>query len=497
MEMTVLKRKMFWGSVTGLLRVGLAIPIYMILTPFVLKTLGLELFGIWSLNTIIISFLNLTDFGFKTSLVYFVAKENRNPIEINKQFNAVFWIILATTILAFMMTSVLSTTIVRDILLIPEKFHHEAIFVLTVTMGGFGIRFLAAPYQSVIEGHQEIYYSQLVSLAWLLFYSIGTILALLIRPDIYALGWVMFASNLIVFAGFYFYVRRHFPFIKVSLGEIKKERICTNLKYGAGIQIATLMIVLREPIYKVLIARAYGLSSVAVFEIVYKLCTQLISVVASPLLGVMSSTAMLSEREHDLEKILKPFFGYALSILVPAALFFESFSQEFIEWWLGSNVLNAGGMLSMTFIAFAIYYISETLYKAIQGSGMSSYSGAIQVANIFLNIGVFLLLSSKPPWSVPISILVGFFVFSLSNFLIFKWRFKEITLIRSEQLIWVVIPAFFYILIQFVIIKNLWPFFFSAYLIFHLFCVRNAGIFDWFGIAKEFFLLKVRQRVPN
>ncbi|MBI3802943.1 MAG: oligosaccharide flippase family protein [Nitrospirae bacterium] len=497
MELTVLKRKLAWGSAAGLFRVGLAIPIYILLTPFILKKLGPELFGVWSLNTIIISFLNLTDFGFKNSLVYYVAKEHEKPAEINKHFNAVFWTYFVITLLAFTTVLILRTVIVRDLLRIPEHFHDEAVFVLLMTMGSFGVRFLAAPYQAVIEGHQEIYYSHLISLLWLLVYSIGSVLALLLSPDVYALGAVILAANVVVYIGFYGYVRRRYPFIKVSLKQIEREKLKSILKYGVGIQIATLVIALREPMYKILIARSYGLANVATFEIVYKLCTQLISVVVSPLLGVSATSAMLSDRKQDLEKVLRPFFGYALSILIPSALFFESFSRELINLWLGSNLLNAAEMLSIIFVAFAVYYVTETLYKAIEGSGLSSYSGAIQITTVIVHIGVFALLASYPFWSVPISILIGFLVFSLSNFFVFRWRFRDITLIRPTQILWVLIPGCLYILFQVIATKETWPFIFSAYLIAHLFCVRNAKIFDWIGMIKQFFSLKMRQRVPS
>jgi O-antigen/teichoic acid export membrane protein len=495
MDLKVLKRKIALGSMAGLFKVGLAIPIYILLTPFVFKTLGPELFGVWSLNTIIVGFLNLSDFGFKNSLVYFVAKENERPVEINRHFNAVFWTYLVIAILAFMIILGLSKTIVSDLLRIPTKFHHETVFVLLMTMGGFGIRFLAAPYQAVIEGHQDIFYSHLVSLVWLLFYSIGSILALLTIPNIYALVTVVFIANLIVFIGFYTYVRKRFPFISVSLKQVERENLGRIMKYGIGIQIATLVIALREPMYKVLITRTYGLAEVATFEIVYKLCTQLMSVVISPLLGVSASSAMLSGREYDLEGVLKPFFGYALSILIPAVLFFESFSEGLMGLWLGPGVSGAAKMLPMIFMAFSIYYITETLYKAIEGSGWSSYSGAIQIATLVMHFGVFVLLSSNAFGSVPVSILAGFLMFSLGNIFVFRWRFKNICLIRPNQLLWVLIPACSYIFFQMLFTENAWPFLFSAYVIMHLVCVRSAGILDWIGITKGFFSLVMGQRV--
>ena len=75
----------------GLIRVALAIPVYLLLTPAVLHALGPEQFGIWAFSTLIISLMNVTDFGLKDSLVYHVAKHSEQPEEARRCFSVTLW----------------------------------------------------------------------------------------------------------------------------------------------------------------------------------------------------------------------------------------------------------------------------------------------------------------------------------------------------------------------------------------------------------------------
>src|SRR4030095_7547521 len=102
----------------------------------------------------------------------------------------------------------------------PPGYRTEASFVLVITAIGFGTRLLALPFQSVIEANQEHYYSQLVSLMWLIIYAIGTALALVVRPDVYALGVVTLFSNLAVLVLFVLRQRGSFPFLRIDFRKI-------------------------------------------------------------------------------------------------------------------------------------------------------------------------------------------------------------------------------------------------------------------------------------
>ena len=100
MDLSQVKRNVAKGAVAAGTRVILAIPLYLILTPYVLNKLGTEVFGLWSFNTIIISFITLTNFGFKNSLVHHAAKEYEDEDKVNTYFNITFILFFLLVVVA-------------------------------------------------------------------------------------------------------------------------------------------------------------------------------------------------------------------------------------------------------------------------------------------------------------------------------------------------------------------------------------------------------------
>lgn len=486
MELNKLKHAIAKGSLVGVARVGLAIPLYLALTPFVLHALGAAQFGLWAFGTLVVSVMTLTDFGFKNALVYYVARDLNDRERINRYFNVAMATFAALTVAILCLTYVLGPIIVSNLLGVEAALQDEARFVLWVTAFSFGLRFVAVPYQAVIEGHQLHAASQAVLLMWLILNFVGTLLALNIQPDIYALGIVSVLCNLAVFAAFRIYAARRFSFLRIGVKYLTWQQVKEMMAFGGGIHAATLLIAAREPVLKVMIARTYDLASVATFEIVYRLCTQLVSFVATPLLGTFSAAALLSrDRVDELGELLRPMLGFCLATFVPAVLFFASFSEPLMTLWLGPDYPQVGAMLPASFTAFAIYYTTEVMYKAIEGSGWSGYSALVQSATLALSVGTFYLFIDDAGRAVPMALLGGFVFFSAANLWVFRVRFPALRLCTMAQLAWLLIPAAAYLLAQRWFAQIDAPVLFISYAALHVWCVRRARLFDVVGAAKR------------
>ncbi len=486
MNLLDLKRRFAAGSLTGLARVALAIPLYFILTPYVLHALGTERFGLWAFGTLVISVMTLTDFGFKNALVYYVARNLEDTARINRYFNVAFLLFVAMTMLVFAIAYAAGPLIVRELLNVKIELRDEAAFVLWVTALGFGLRFVALPFQAVVEAHQRHAVSQAILLLWLVVNFVGTLIALNIRPDIYALGAISILSNLVVLAAFITYTKIQFRFLGVDPRRVSASEAKDMVIYGGGIHAATLLIASREPVLKVLIARTQDLAGVATFEIVFRLCTQLVSFVATPLLGTFSAAALLArDRTDELGHVLRPMLGFCLATFVPAILFFASFSESLVSLWLGPDFPQVSAMLPGAFTAFSVYYTTEVLYKSIEGSGWSVYSALVQSIVLSLMVGTFLAWDGPAGAAVPAALLSGFVFFSLSNVAVFRVRFPTLRLVTSAQLGWLLAPACAYLLVLRWLPPAVLPVAFFVYSILHIVCVRRANLFDVFNVARR------------
>ena len=484
MDRAVLKNKLLKGSLAGVIRMTLAIPLYLVLTPYALSRLGSAMFGIWSFSTIMISLINLTDFGFKNSLVRFVAMNLDRKEDIHKYFNAAFWMYFVLSIVSILLTWFFSEVIVTQILRVPLKYSNEAAFVIMVSTVSFALRFLATPFQSIVEGFQDHFYSQSVSLVWLIVNSAGSMIALAVKPDIYTLGMVSIVSNVIVVMLFVDRVRRRYSVGWPCLRSTNMDAVGSLFRFGVGVQIATIVICLREPLYKVLITRTGDLDTLASFDVAYRLCTQLVSLVVSPLLGTFAVSALLCNRREELEKILKVVLGFTIAVFIPSVLFWGSFSPGLIAFWLGHRADETAFQVFLIFASFAVYYATEPLYKTIEGSGASNNSALAQVFSISISFVSYLILAPQGSIAISLSLFVGFSAFSLWNYVVFRRRFKGMVLVRPSQLLILLCPALGYSMIGFMIPADWLPVLFCIFVVVHVMTSSKSKVFDFIGMAS-------------
>lgn len=494
MNVQQIKNNIFKSSVIGIARVIIAIPLYLILTPFVLNRLGVEDFAIWSFSTIIISLISLGDFGFKNSLIYHIAQNINSKSKQNIYFNnaLVIFIVIATSIIIF--TILFSPYFSSHILEVPAERVDKAIFVLTIIAVSFSFRLVATPYQAIIEAHQKIYYSHYVMIAWLVSNFIFTIIALSISSSIYYLAIASLLPNIIVFLMYYFKARNDYDHIFLNITLISKSHIVEMLKYGSGIHIATIAIAAREPILKILIARNTDLIAVTIFELSYRLSTQAISIVKTPLLSVFSASAVLTKNKDDLNKIVSPFCNYNIAFLVPSAVFFFAFSSELINLWLGIGHEKTAEILPLMFLSLSIYYLTEPLYKTIEASGKSSYSAILQSITIITCVFLYKTLSEYEHYSSAYVLLITFSLFSLINIISFKVFFHEISTFKYLKSIFLFALGFIYVTYlptENIPLKLLT---FLIYLIMHFYLCKLFGLFDIIYIFRkiQYFLINNR-----
>lgn len=485
MDTIALKSKMIRGSRLGLVRVSLAIPLYLVLTPLALNKLGTSLFAIWSFQTMVMALFTFSNLGFTNSLVYHVAQRLEEHQEVNRYFNVVFFAFLVLGSVLAISIFAGSGTFTTRVLSVPADMHDAAVFVLNVTALCLWLRFVAAPYQALLEAHQEHGFVQAVALGWLLLYFLGSIAALLLWPGVYSLGAVMLLAQLLNLIAFYWRVRVQAPFIRIHPREISRGYVRNMLRYGVGVQGASLAIALREPLLKILVARYFDLAAVAAFEIVYRMCTQLISFVVTPLLGVFSASALLASQPQELQKILRPCLGYTVALLFPMTVFMLSMGGELAHLWLGEKAGEVVELLPLAFAAFALYYVTEILYQAIEASGWSYYSAAMQIASLAVATVSFFIFDDQSLTAILAALWCGFALFSISNLLVFRQRFRGLRLIGWLPPLTALILAGIYLALD-AALTGAWRIIgYPVYLALHLWIMQRFGLFNVISLARR------------
>ena len=71
---TQLNKNLFSGSVVHALNLLIALVSF----PIFIKFLGIELFGVWTLLAVIISFAQVGDFGISKAIIFYSSEEKKN-----------------------------------------------------------------------------------------------------------------------------------------------------------------------------------------------------------------------------------------------------------------------------------------------------------------------------------------------------------------------------------------------------------------------------------
>lgn len=414
------------ATLIGYIRTFSAIPIYFLLTPFVLKTLGNNYYGLWSLNAVILTCYALGDFGFQTSLVHFTAKNLDDKTKLATLFNTIFVSFFILAFSSFFLISIFKGFLINSILRISPEYFQEAQFVITSSAAMLFIRFLSSPYEAIIQGNQRVSFTQLGSFCWLLFNSVGTYVGLKIYPSIYSLGIVNILSSLMLFVFYYAESTKTYSYTKLDLKLINMHTIREVLPYSMWIQVTSILISLREPLIKTIISRRFGLESLAAFEIAYRLTVQGMSIITVPLLTTLTVTSLLHDKPEILMRYVQKYMLSVSIALIFPCLFLWYFSDVFIEFWLGSQYSAVSILLPWLFLAYSISYLTEPLFKTVQGLGRPKSSACAEIAFVMM---LLLSLNIFPQalgiLNFPYSLAMASIVFSIMNVINFKLALRQ------------------------------------------------------------------------
>ncbi len=420
MDLRRLREIVFKSSGIGFVRVAAASLVYIALTPFVIERIGKDLYGLWSISGIISGALLLSDFGFQQSLTHFTAKHLGDDRMLRSLFNATFWCLMVTGVTCLAAVLALKDLLV-EVLGIPPQYRVEASFVITSTAIGFSLRLISSPYQALIEGNQRVDYIQKTFLCWLIFNACATLIGLSIHPSIYSLGIVSILGNLLILVMFYCDVRRRYAYARLHPKLFSPSTLKTIFPYSAWIQLTAVLILLREPLLKALVTRRYGVDDLASFEIAYRLTTQCMSFVVTPILTALPVSSLLHNSPGDLHQIVKIYLKGVLLFLSAPAVLIYAFSGVAIQFWLGDGFEDAALLLPWIFSAHAVYYFAEPLYKCLQGTGRAGVGALIQAMFLALLVGMLLWMDiSQDIRDITYALLASAILFNAGSILFYR-----------------------------------------------------------------------------
>ena len=373
-----MSNKIIRNSFAGLLRVFVTIPALFFITPFTINKIGLDLYGLWSFGAVILSYASISDMGFGVALIKYIAEYNieNNLIAINKIINTT----LATFVSSGFIVCILVRILINPLIIlfnVPEELYYDARITLLGFSFIFFLNLLFGTFLSILDGLQKMVITNIVKTLSFLIQSI--LLVIFLNLGFGLIGMLISSITATSITGFlsFFLTKRYLPSLKINTKFISKDVFKETFKFGAQIQVSSLLSLGFDPFVRILISNLTSLSFVSVYDIAYKISSQIRSlalVITNPL---MPASSEIAGKSNDLSKV-KDLHIRAIKLFMMWGIYFYIFAivifPHFVPLWLGNNYSNVVKTFQIINIGWLSSVLVTPAYVLFRGCGQPKYT---------------------------------------------------------------------------------------------------------------------------
>lgn len=339
--------------VSSVLQVLLVGVVYLFLYKFLLKSLGVEQLGVWSIILATTSIANLANFGITSGLVKFIADYNARgqqgniPKLIFTSFVSIVVFFAFIIFIIFIFSRLLLSYI------IDAKHLAIAIEILPYSLLCLFINSIGGVFTSTLEGFQKNYIKNFI----LIFSTFLLLISTFLLVPIYNLKGIAFAqiiqAIIFLFASFVT-LKRTFKFKIFNKWNWDKVIFKELLNFGLKFQIISIFQMLNEPITKGLISKFGGLAILGYYEMASRLVNQIRALIVNanqamiPVVAHASNSKKNNIKELYKKTMLMIFF---VNIILVTGLIV--FSQLISNLWIGFN--EDTFVFSMIILSFSMF----------------------------------------------------------------------------------------------------------------------------------------------
>ena len=315
----------------------------LLITPFVIHTLGDRLYGIWALVGAFIGYYGLLELGLSTAISRYLAAAlgAADHAECNRVFNTALQIYLGLGVIVLAVTGVVAA-LAPHVAKNPED---AALFWRVILILGLSLAlmFPVKVFKGVLEAHLRFDRTATVELLELGLRTVLIVTMLLAGFKVVGLAWATFLASLPSLVLLVYYSFHDLPFLRLERSSWTRDTARKLFSYSVFSLVSNVADVLRFQIDNLIVAAYVGLAAVTHYTIAGRLADYYMGLILA-LFGVFRSVFSQQEGAKDYEGIKRTFlFATRISICVSSFVGFGliAWGKLFIERWMGRPYLDA------------------------------------------------------------------------------------------------------------------------------------------------------------
>lgn len=342
---------LFWNSVAFIVSLMSAF----VLSPLVVRGLGIEAYGVWALVFSMLDYLNVADLGIRSATVKYVAHYSAldDPSNLHKTLNAGLTYFMGIALLMASLVFFFAKLTV-SFLNIPPALVSDYVLLLRLTGVTMAFQLLFNVPRAALEAVQDFRTVSRINICVSTIRLVLSLLVLSYRPGLAGLGYATVAAS---WAGFLMMVwtfRRRFPSFVLSARNLDKAIFRQLFHYGLPTLLGSLASQFLHSGPILLLGILKDAASVGYYSLVLRMLAGFYELI-SQAGGITTSVTSRLAAEDDqsaLRRAVLYLNRYAFAIFSFVFVFLMVFGNAFLTRWVGPEVA-AHCMPLIPWLAFA------------------------------------------------------------------------------------------------------------------------------------------------
>ena len=355
---------------------------------FLIRTIGIERLGIWSLVLATTSVVTLANQGFSAGIVKFVAKyvARQQPEEVSVFVQtAVTSIGLALGILSL---GLYPGTKWMLKLVLPQTSLGEAYSILPYALISLWMNVVGSVLQAGLAGHELISHRNYVVLGGSLFYLLLSF-ALVPRFGLLGLAYSQTAQAVACLSVTWRLLRRQIPSLPFVPRRWSRALFDEMGKYGLQFQFITLTQAIREPVTKGLLAKFGGLAAVGFYDMASRWVVTFRELIVQANQVLVPTVASLQERDPEaIPGVYRESYRVIFFLAIPTFAFLTVASPIVSRIWIGRFEPTFVCFVSLLALGWLVNVLSNPAYVVNLGTGALRWISVGCLITAILNVSL-------------------------------------------------------------------------------------------------------------
>lgn len=406
-------------------------------TPFTLRVLGPERFGLWAIGGAVLATVRLLDLGIERAVARYVATAHarRAPGDVADAVGTALPMTLGLGGLAVLVVWLVREPLVARAFGVAAELRAEAVVVVVGCALVAWLEGAFVPYRAALDGVGRMDIASGIDAGQRGVSALATVGVLALGGGLAGLV----AKNLVTALGAgLLYRRRAIRQAPTLAGwPIPRRAVARELlAFGRHVQTVNLGAVALDVGAKVLLARSIGLAGVAVWELAIRVTQQLAALLLAAVLAVFPAAAALRARPEDAgeeedegEAAAEPvrrLYGLAARAMTAAVLagfgLLAVLAGPFVTAWLGPGHEPVARTILILSVGWSLAILSTPAAMVVQAAGSPRDATLASLATPIVGLGVAGLL--VPRFGLD-GVALGVAAGLVTGGLAMAWRFKR------------------------------------------------------------------------